>query len=66
MTRSFLFALKWKVLTVGHCDKVGGKNGANECLDGGSHHGTYDPVILEKVERSWAVRSYAHVNRGNV
>ena len=51
---------------VGDCDKVGRKNGAKECPDGGTHNGTYDAVILEKGERSRAVRSYADVTRVNV
>ena len=34
-----------------------------ECPDGGTNNGMYDAVILEKVERSWAIRSYADVTR---
>ena len=49
--------------SVGDCGKVGKKNGAMECLDGGTHNGTYDAVILEKGERSRAVSSYADVTR---
>ena len=30
------------------CDKVGRKNGAMECPNGGTHNGTYNAVILEK------------------
>ena len=53
-------------LPVGDCDKVGRGNGAKECPDGGTHNGMYDAVILEKGEKSRAVRSYADVTRGNV
>ena len=52
--------------TAGGCDKVGRENGAKECPDGGTHHSTYDAVILEKGERSRAVRSYSGVTRGDV
>ena len=52
--------------SIGDCDKVGRKNGAKECPDGSTHNGTYDVVILEKGERSRAVRSYADVTRVNV
>ena len=45
------------------CDKVGRINGANQCPDGGTHNVTYNAVILDKGERSWAVRSYADVTR---
>ena len=51
---------------IGDCDKVGRKNGAKEYPDGGTHNGTYDAVILEKGERSWAVRSYSDMARGYV
>ena len=34
-----------------------------KCPDGGTHNGTYDAVILEKLERSWAVRIYADITR---
>ena len=34
-----------------------------ECLDGGTHNGTYDAVILEKGEMSRVVRSYNDVIR---
>ena len=34
-----------------------------ECSNIGARKGTYDAVILEKGERSWAVRSYADVTR---
>ena len=37
-----------------------------ECLDGRTHNGTYDAVILEKGERPWAVRSYSDVTREDV
>ena len=53
-------------LPVGDCDKVGRGNGAKECPDGGTHNGMYDAIILEKGEKSRAVRSYADVTRGNV
>ena len=33
---------------------------------GGTHNGTYDSVILEKVERSRLVRIYADVSREDV
>ena len=45
---------------------MGRRNGAKECPDGGTHNGTYEAVILEKGERSRAVRIYAHVTRGDV
>ena len=32
----------------------------------GTPNGTYDAVILEKGERSWAVRIYTDVTRGDV
>ena len=51
---------------VGDCDKVVSKNCAKECPYGGTHNGTYTDVILEKVERSQAVRSYADVTRYDV
>ena len=51
---------------VGDCDKVGRKNGAKECLDGGTHNGMYNAVILEKGERSRAVKSYADVTKVDV
>ena len=35
-------------------------------LDIGTRNGTYDAVILEKGDRSWAVRSYADVTREDV
>ena len=38
---------------------MGRGNGAKECPHGGTYNGTYDAVILEKVERSRVVRSYA-------
>ena len=34
--------------------------------NGGTHKGTYDAVILEKGERSWAARSYADITREDV
>ena len=37
-----------------------------ECPDIGTHNGTYDAIISEKGERSWAVRSYADVTREDV
>ena len=52
--------------TVGDCDKVGKKNGDKECHDGGTHSGTYNAVILEKEDRSRAVRSCDDVIRGNL
>ena len=45
---------------------MGRRNGAKECPNGGTHNGTYEAVILEKGERSRAVRIYADVNRGDV
>ena len=51
---------------VGGCGKVGRKNSAMECPDIGTHNGTYDAVILEKGERSRAIRSYADVTREDV
>ena len=37
-----------------------------EFPDGGTHNSTYDAVILEKGERSRAIRSYADVTREDV
>ena len=37
-----------------------------ECPNGRTHNGTYDAIILEKVERSRAVRSYDDVTREDV
>ena len=37
-----------------------------ECPDGGTHNGTYDDIILDKRERSRAVRSYYDVTREDV
>ena len=54
------------IVPVGDCGKVGRENGAMECPDGGTHNGTHDAVILEKGERSRAVRSYAEVAREDV
>ena len=48
---------------VGDCGKVGGGNGAMQFPDGETHNGMYDAVILEKIDRSRAVRSYADVTR---
>ena len=48
------------------CGKVGRENGAMECPYIRTHNGTYDAVILEKGERSWAVRRYADITRGDV
>ena len=48
---------------VGDCGKAGRKNGAMECPDIGTHNGTYNDFILEKGERSWAVRTYDDVTR---
>ena len=53
-------------LNMGDCGKVGRGNCAMEWPDGGTHNGTYNVVILEKGERSWAVRSYADVTREDV
>ena len=52
--------------TVGYCDKVGKKNGDKEFPNGGTHSGTYNAVILEKGERSQAVRSCDDVIRVNL
>ena len=51
---------------VGDFDKVGSRNVAMEGPYGGIHNGTYDGVILDKGERSLAVRSYADVTREDV
>ena len=51
---------------VGDCKKVGRKNGAKEWPNGRTHNGVYYDVILEKGERSWGVRSYSDMTRGNV
>ena len=48
---------------VGDCGKVGRGNGAIMCPDVGTHNCTYNSVILEKGERSRAVRSYTDVAR---
>ena len=48
---------------VGECGKLGKENGAMECPYGGTNNGTHDAVILEKGERSRAVRSYSEVTR---
>ena len=45
---------------------MGRENGAKECPNGGTHNGTYDVVILEKVDSSRAVRSYADVTGEDV
>ena len=37
-----------------------------ECPDGGTHNVTYDAIILDKWEKSRAVRSYADVTREDV
>ena len=37
-----------------------------ECPDGGTHNGKHDAIILEKGERSRAVRSYDDVTREDV
>ena len=42
---------------------MGRENVPKDFPDGGTHNGTYDAVILEKGERSRAVRSYADVTR---
>ena len=41
-------------------------NGAKECPDGGTHNGMYDAIILEKLESSWAFRSYADITKQDV
>ena len=46
---------------VGDCDKVVWGNGAKEYPNGGIHNVTYNAVILDKGERSWAVRSSAGI-----
>ena len=51
------------MLIVGDCGKVGRKNCATEFPYGGTHNGTYDAIILKKVERSQMVRRYADVTR---
>ena len=38
-------------------EKVVRENCTKECPDGGTHNGTYNAVIFDKVERSRAVRS---------
>ena len=48
---------------VGGFGKVGRKNVAMECPDGGTHNGMYNAVISEKLDRSRAVRSYADTTR---
>ena len=54
------------IVLVGDCGKAGRENSAMECPDIGTRNGTYDAVILEKGDRSWAVRSYADVTREDV
>ena len=51
---------------VGGCGKAGRENGAMECPDIGTRKYTYDAIMLEKGERSQAVRSYADVTREDV
>ena len=51
---------------VGDCGKVGRGSGDMKCPNIGRRKGTYDAVILEKVERSWAVSSYADVTKEDV
>ena len=45
---------------------MGRGNCAKECPDEGTHNGTYDAVILEKVDMSRTVRSYADVTREDI
>ena len=52
--------------SVGDCVYLGRENGANECLDGGTHNGTHYAAVLEKGERSRVVRIYADVTREDV
>ena len=61
----FLFTKATKITRghVGDCGKAGRKHGAMECSNIGERKGTYDAVVLEKVERSRAVRSYVDVTR---
>ena len=42
------------------------KNGAKYCPNRGTHNVTYNAVILDKGDKSRAVRSYAAVTRENV
>ena len=42
------------------------KSGAKKCLNGGTHNGPYDALVIKKVERSRAVRSYADITREDV
>ena len=50
----------------GDCGKVGRENGAIDCPDGGIHNCTYYTVILDKGDRSQAVRRYADITREDV
>ena len=54
------------VESVRYCGKVGRENGAMECLYGVTHNCTYYAGILQKGERSRAVRSYADITREDV
>ena len=54
------------MITLEDCGKSGRENGAMDCSDIVTHNGTYDSVILDKGERSRAVRSYANVTREDV
>ena len=53
----FRLDLNLASVTVGDCGKVGSKNYVMEFPNGGTRNGTYDAVILDKVERPRAVRS---------
>ena len=48
------------------CGKLGRENGSMECQYGGTHTGTYNAVIFEKLEMSLVVRSYADVTTEDV
>ena len=50
----------------GDCDEMKRENGAKKCPNGGTHTGRYDAIILDKGERSQAVKSYSDVTRGDV
>ena len=53
-------------VTVGDCGKAGRKNSAMECPYMRTRNSTYDAVILEKGERSQAVRRYADFTKEDV
>ena len=45
---------------------MGRENGAKEFPDVGTHNGTHDSIIIEKVERLLVVKSYTDVTREEI